>query len=191
MGGSNTLLIGSWINAVGTIVVALSEIKDLTSDQPVSDTIVELAGIMELLGLALMRIDIEEGLDEGTDNMIESFGDADDEELTYLSLVNPSLFGFSLFQQIIGGVMDAAISAFSPQTTNFDSEEEKLLISKLLQSLGIGLELLGVFTESKVNNEETADFIAAQGSIIQSVGALIFAGITTKEYIETNKSKKS
>ncbi|NMA90350.1 MAG: hypothetical protein GX972_03375 [Amphibacillus sp.] len=146
---------------------------------------------MELLGLALMRIDIEEGLDEGTDNMIESFGDADDEELTYLSLVNPSLFGFSLFQQIIGGVMDAAISAFSPQTTNFDSEEEKLLISKLLQSLGIGLELLGVFTESKVNNEETADFIVAQGSIIQSVGALIFAGITTKEYIETNKSKKS
>ena len=191
MGGSNTLLIGSWINAIGTIVVALSEIKDLTSDQPVSDTIVELAGIMELLGLALMRIDIEEGLDEGTDNMIESFGDADDEELTYLSLVNPSLFGFSLFQQIIGGVMDAANSAFSPQTTNFDSEEEKLLISKLLQSLGIGLELLGVFTESKVNNEETADFIVAQGSIIQSVGALIFAGITTKEYIETNKSKKS
>lgn len=190
MGGSNTLLIGSWINAIGTIVVALSEIKDLTSDQPVSDTIVELAGIMELLGLALMRIDIEEGLDEGTDNMIESFGDADDEELTYLSLVNPSLFGFSLFQQIIGGVMDAAISAFSPQTTNFDSEEEKLLISKLLQSLGIGLELLGVFTESK-GDVETADFIAAQGSIIQSVGALIFAGITTKEYIETNKSKKS
>lgn len=191
MGGSNTLLIGSWINAIGTIVVALSEIKDLTSDQPVSDTIVELAGIMELLGLALMRIDIEEGLDEGTDNMIESFGDADDEELTYLSLVNPSLFGFSLFQQIIGGVMDAANSAFSPQTTNFDNEEEKLLIGNLLQSLGIGLELLGVFTESKVNNEETADFIVAQGSIIQSVGALIFAGITTKEYIETNKSKKS
>lgn len=188
MANASKLLIGSWLNAIGTILVALTEINELRSDDRINDKIISIGEVLESVGSYLMAIDEKEEADNFTGNMMESVGSTIAAIGNYTLYLDPSSLEDGLAYEIIGDLVQAIGSSISAYKS-FENEDEKQLLGNVLQSLGAGLEALGAYFELE-GNEGIGNFIAAKGAIIQSVGSVIFASVTTRAYAEEKKSRK-
>ncbi|MGM0836315.1 MAG: DUF6944 family repetitive protein [Bacillota bacterium] len=178
MNSENKILAGSWIQAVGTVLSAVSSTRFLVRVEEQSDGLDIIGNVLQATGNAL-EADGQEGFTFGKlGNEIQAAGNITvisglliDEE----TIIRDKLFLSGNLIQALG-----AAAALGDEWDGADADA-MAIIGNLLQVIGNSLQAIGGADELKTGESESTEAVITTGSWIQAIGSVILALDITKE----------
>lgn len=180
MNEEKKILIGSWIDAIGTDLVALGEMRELVGINTINNKIVAIGEALEALGTFLIGSGVADDPINFTGNLVDGFGAATAMAGNYKQYLDPENGDESISYEILGDILQAVGAAVAAKAEKKSGQLVQTL-GNVLQSLGAGLEAFGAYLLLN-DEEELGQWIVAKGAVIQSLGSNIFALIATKDY---------
>lgn len=172
---------GSWLDAIGTIISAIAEVRKLIGLNDVNNKLVVLGEAMQAIGaLVIGTVSTEDPLNF-TGNFIDGAGAATSSMAAYLQdqeqengedSIRLGIFGDSL--QSLGALLSALSDHLSGQ--------DAYALGNLLQGFGAALEAIGGVYQLN-NRENEAQLITTIGAIILSIGSNFNAINATRDLI--------
>jgi hypothetical protein len=177
------LVTGAWLEAIGTIISALAETRELVGITEFNNRIVAVGEGLQAVGSMLIgTVETDDPLNFAG-NWIDGAGAAGSSMASYLKYLEPENREANIRLEILGDSfqsMGASISALADHLAG----EEVLALGNAAQGLGAGLEAIGANYRLKDRREEGQSLITI-GAIIQAFGANLNAIVITRELIDT------
>ncbi|MFN7252021.1 MAG: DUF6944 family repetitive protein [Anaerobacillus sp.] len=177
------LVTGAWMEAIGTIISALAETRELVGITEFNNRIVAVGKGLQAVGSMLIgTVETDDPLNFAG-NWIDGAGAAGSSIASYLKYLEPENREANIRLEILGDSfqsMGASISALADHLAG----EEALALGNAAQGLGAGLEAIGANYRLKDRREEGQSLITI-GAIIQAIGANSNAIVITRQLIDT------
>lgn len=178
----NKLVTGAWLDAVGTIISAFAETRELVGITQFNNRLVAIGEGLQAVGTMLVGTVTTDNPLNFAGNWIDGAGAAGSSIASYLKYLEPENREANIRLEILGDSfqsMGASISALADHLAG----EEALAFGNAAQGLGAGLEAIGASYRLKNLREEGQTLITI-GAIIQAFGANFNAIVITRELIE-------
>ncbi|WP_417899186.1 hypothetical protein ABN702_01930 [Bacillus haimaensis] len=178
MDSENKILIGSWIQAVGTVLSAVSSTRFLVRVEEQSEGLDMVGNVLQATGNAL-EADGQEGYTIGKiGNGIQAIGNIT--VISGLLIEEDTIIRDKLF---ISGNLLQALGGAAALRDEWDGPDvdTMAIIGNLLQVIGNSLQAIGGANEIKTGESESIEAIINTGSWIQAIGSVILAIDITKE----------
>jgi hypothetical protein len=171
-------LLGSWIQAIGTIIDAISNTPSYNLGETLQSNLSLIGHVMQATGNALIADSVKECNFESIGNSIQSLGN-----LTIVSSILINLGKEIKIELTVKGNLLQALGNFlSPFSVAMDdrtSKEDKLLLDlgSILQGIGNSLQALSGMLQLKGGDRGDLNVL---GSWIQASGAVLQAVVRSK-----------
>ncbi|MFE7063380.1 DUF6944 family repetitive protein [Sutcliffiella sp. NPDC057660] len=188
MNDEKKILAGSWIQAIGTVLSAISSTRFLVRGEEESDGLDIVGNVLQATGNAL-EADGQEGFSYGRiGNGIQAVGNIT--VISGLVLPEEKIIRGKLF--ITGNLFQAlgAATALGEEWEATDADA-MAIIGNILQVIGNSLQAIGGAEEIRTGESENTDAVITTGSWIQAIGAVILALEITKEQTVDEKESKN
>lgn len=176
------LLIGAWLDAVGTIISAYGELRALAGFNNINSKLVAIGEGLQAIGTLLVGTVTTDDPLNFAGNWIDGVGAGVAGVGAYMQYLDPENGDDGVLLEVIGDVfqsMGAAISSYADRLAG----EEGYAVGNAIQALGAGLEAVGGAYELN-DREEEGQSITTIGAIIQAIGSNLNAILLTKELRE-------
>ncbi|MGD6832675.1 DUF6944 family repetitive protein [Sutcliffiella halmapala] len=178
MNSEKKILVGSWIQAVGTVISAVSSTRFLVRVEEQSEGLDIVGNVLQATGNAL-EADGQEGFTFGKlGNEIQAAGNIT--VISGLLIDEETIIRDKLF---ISGNLLQALGAATALGDEWDGAEADTMtiIGNLLQVIGNSLQAIGGAEEIKTGESESTEAVITTGSWVQAIGSVILALDVTKE----------
>ncbi|MFA1819254.1 hypothetical protein ACDX78_03440 [Virgibacillus oceani] len=173
--------IGSWLDALGTIISALAEVRALSGLNDINNQLISIGEALQALGSAIIgTVSSTESLGFAG-NWINGAGAAASSLAAYLQDIENGEENEQL--EILGDTMQSLGSSISA-VSDYQQGEEEMAIGNALQGLGAGLESIGGIMV--LRGEGAGQIISTIGAISQMIGSNYNALIITEELYQQN-----
>lgn len=176
------LLIGGWLDAVGTIISAIAEVRTLVGLNDVNNRLVAIGEGLQAVGTLLVGTVTEEDPLNFAGNWIDGAGAATSSIGAYMQDFNQENEKDGLLIETLGDALQSMGASLSAVADHLAGEEQYAL-GNAIQALGAGLEAIGGAIALN-NKEEEARPIITIGAIIQAIGSNLNAIFYTKEVLQ-------
>lgn len=171
-------LIGSWADAIGTIISALAEVRESAGRNEINNRLIMVGEGLQAAGTAIIgTTPITDPLDF-FGNWTNSAGAATSSTAAYLQGIDPENGDEGLRLEILGDSLQSLGASASAVASHMSGEERKA-IGEGLQGLGTGLEAIGSALE--LRGEENTQILLVIGATLQAIGSNFNAIIITEE----------
>ena len=177
------ILTGAWIDALGTIISAIAEIRSLAGMNEINNKLVAIGEGLQAVGSFVIAIAPEENSYAFSGNLIDGAGASTSSLAAYLQDVEGENSD-NLRLEILGDSFQS-IGASIAATGDYIIGEQLFAVGNSIQALGAGLEAIGGVYELK-NKEEGAQILSTLGAISQAIGSNFVALLLTDEFIASN-----
>ncbi len=177
-------LIGAWIDAIGTIITAYSEMRAYVGLDEYNNQLVAIGDGLQALGTMIVGTVTEEYPIIFTGSWTQGAGAATSSYAAYLRQVEGE-DDENVRLEIVGDSLQslgASLVAFG----EYSKGNNLYALTSSLQSLGAGLEAIAANYELASRPE--ARLIAMLGASIQALGSNLFAIKVTKEFVEEEET---
>lgn len=185
MTDNERLLLGSWIDAIGTDISAIAEIRNLAGINTINNKLVAIGEGLQAVGSLLIGTVTTDDPLNFAGNWIDGIGAATSSYGAYLQFLDEEDGEDNVRIEILGDSFQSIGSAISAYADHRIGEREYAL-GNVLQSLGAGLEAIGALFELN-GQERIGQWIGTKGAIVQSMGSNYNAIVTTKEIMEEER----
>jgi hypothetical protein len=178
------LLTGAWLDAIGTIISAIAEVRELAGFNDLNNKLVAIGEGLQAVGTLLIGTVATEDPLGFSGEWIDGAGAAASALGACLQDVDPENGEEGVRLETIGNAfqsMGAAISALADHLAG----EEEYALGNAVQALGAGLEAVAGVYELNERGEEGQP-IATIGAIIQAIGSNLNAIIATRDFMTEN-----
>ncbi|UJW56151.1 hypothetical protein HXZ66_01325 [Bacillus sp. A116_S68] len=175
------LLVGAWLNAIGTIISAAAEVRALAGFDDINNKLVSIGEGLQAVGTSIAGTVPEDNPLNFAGDWIDGGGAALASIAAYLQDIDEENGVDNIRLEALGGAfqsMGAAMSALADHSAG----EHNYALSNILQSLGAGLESIGATYE--VRGQEGGQALITIGAIIQAAGANYYALLLSRETLE-------
>lgn len=176
------LLYGAWVDAIGTIVSAYAELREISGFNDENDKIVSIGEGLQAVGTAMMGIVTTEDLMNFAGTWVDAAGAATASLAAYRQSVEGGESDANLRLEVLGDTFQAMGSAMSALA---EYRAGVPYAGNVLQSLGATLEALGALFEQK-SREEQGQMLATVGAIIQATGANLNAVLISFDHMNSD-----
>ncbi|WP_078578444.1 DUF6944 family repetitive protein [Salipaludibacillus agaradhaerens] len=178
------LLVGAWLNAIGTIISAAAEVRTLAGFDDINNKLVSIGEGLQAVGTSIAGTVAEDNPLNFAGDWIDGAGAALASIAAYLQDIDEENGVENLRLEALGDAfqsMGAAMSALGDYSTG----EYDYALGNTLESLGAGLESIG--TTYEIRGLEGGQAITTIGAIIQATGANYNALLLSKETLENRE----
>jgi hypothetical protein len=176
------LVTSAWLDAIGTIISALAEMRELVGITEFNNRLVAIGEGLQAVGTMLVGTVTTDDPLNFAGNWIDGAGAAGSSIASYLKYLEPENREGNIRLEILGDSfqsMGASISALADHLAG----EDGLAFGNAAQGLGAGLEAIGANYILKDRREE-GQLLMTIGAIIQAFGANFNAIVITREIME-------
>ncbi|MDR7249192.1 DUF6944 family repetitive protein [Bacillus pumilus] len=177
------ILTGAWIDAFGTIISAIAEIRSLAGMNEINNKLVAIGEGLQAVGSFVIATASEEYSYAFTGNLIDGAGASTSSYAAYLQDVEGQNSD-NLRLEILGDSFQSIGSSIMA-TGDYIIGEQLFAVGNSIQALGAGLEAIGGVYELK-DKEEKAQILSTLGAISQAIGSNFVAILLTDELITSN-----
>lgn len=175
------LVTGAWLDAIGTIMSAVAEVRTLAGLNEINKKLVAIGEGLQAVGAILIGTVTEEDPLNFLGNWIDGAGAAASSLGAYLQYADAANGDDNIRLEIVGDLFQSLGSAFSASADYLSEKVDNIFaIGNGLQALGAGLEAIGGVYEL---NEREVDGqpITTIGAILQAVGSNLNALVLTSQ----------
>ncbi|OIJ11822.1 hypothetical protein BKP37_15400 [Anaerobacillus alkalilacustris] len=179
------VLIGAWLIAIGTIVAAIAEVRELVGLNEVNNKLVAIGEGIQAVGAMLGGLETIDDPLNFVGDWIDGAGAATSSYAAYLQDKDEESDEDTARLEILGASlqsMGASMSAVADKLAG----EDILSFGNVMQGFGAGLEAIGGIYDLNEKENEGQPIITI-GAIIQALGANLNAVVITKDLIKENK----
>ncbi|SDB83928.1 DUF6944 family repetitive protein [Shouchella lonarensis] len=175
---NGVLMTGAWIVAIGTIVSAGADIRELESSSPINARKMAVGEALQAFGAMLIGTVPTDSMMEFYGTWIDGAGAATSSYSAYLQSIDPENSTRYSRIEVVGDTLQSlgasmgAIAAYE--------EGDPAFVGDTFQSVGAGLEAIGAVLEIK-ERERQGLLIGTVGAIFQMLGANLNAILITTE----------
>ncbi|UTR16794.1 hypothetical protein MM221_09900 [Salipaludibacillus sp. LMS25] len=178
------LLVGAWLNAIGTIISAAAEVRALAGFDDINNRLVSIGEGLQAVGTSIAGTVPEDNPLNFAGDWIDGAGAALASIAAYLQDIDDENGVDNIRLEALGDAfqsMGAAMSALGDYVTG----EYGYALGNTLESLGAGLESIGATYE--IREQEGGQALITIGAIIQATGANYNALLLSRETLENRK----
>ncbi|MBM4763462.1 hypothetical protein [Bacillus sp. B15-48] len=180
------VLTGAWIDALGTIISAIAEIRALAGIDEINNKLVAIGEGLQAVGSLVVGTAFEEYPFGFAGNWIDGAGAATSSLAAYLQDVegeNPD----NIRLEILGDSFQS-VGASIAAAGDYIIGEHLFAIGNSIQALGAGLEAIGGMYELN-DKEAKAQILSTIGAILQAIGSNFVAILLTDELMASEQSE--
>ncbi|MBU8908846.1 DUF6944 family repetitive protein [Desertibacillus haloalkaliphilus] len=175
------LLSGAWLDAIGTIVSAIAEGRELAGIQNSNELLVTIGEGLQAVGSLLIGTVATDNVLDFTGNWIDGVGASASSLGAYLQAFDEN-GDDNIRLEALGDTFQSMGSSISAAADHFEGEHD-YAIGNATQALGAGLEAIaGVFRLNERGEE--AQPISTIGAVLQAIGSNFNAILYTNELRE-------
>ncbi|GAB3798350.1 DUF6944 family repetitive protein [Virgibacillus kimchii] len=174
-------LIGVWIDATGTIISLLGEVRKTAGFNEINHRIVMIGEGLQSIGTGIMATTTTDSLAFFGD-WVDSAGAGTSSLAAYLQDIDPENGDEALQLEILGDSMQSLGSSTST-VSSYLTGEEGMVLGNALQALGAGLESIGGLLSLK-EQEQHGQILSLIGAALQALGSNYLAITLTREQLE-------
>ncbi|RXJ02779.1 hypothetical protein DS745_05570 [Anaerobacillus alkaliphilus] len=176
------ILIGTWLDAIGTIISAIGETRELLGLNDINKLLVAIGDGLQGAGPFLIGTAREDEPLAFAGNWIDGAGGATASLGAYREFIGLGEEKDNLRIEFLGYILQSKGASLSA-VADYLAGEEQLAVGNAIQSLGAGLEAIGAVLLIKDREREGVP-ITTLGAILQAIGANYNAIIITRDYLE-------
>ncbi|MCT8140024.1 hypothetical protein H1D32_21445 [Anaerobacillus sp. CMMVII] len=174
-------VIGAWIDAIGTIISAVGELRELAGLNDINKKLVAIGDALQAVGpMIIGTAQIDDPLNFAG-NWIDGAGAAAASLGAYREYIGVGDEEGNLRIEFLGYIfqsMGASLSALA----DYLAGEDELAVGNALQGLGAGLEAIGAIYLLSDRKQEGQP-ITALGAILQAIGSNYNAVVVTRDFL--------
>lgn len=171
-------MIGSWIDAIGTMISGFSELRELAGLDEINNQLSVIGEALQAIGPAIAgSVQTTDSLDFAG-NWINSAGAAASSVAAYLQGIENREEYIQL--EVLGDSLQS-LGGFASAVANYRTGEYQEAKGDALQGLGAGLEAIGSSYELR-GREYIGQIFSTIGELLQAFGANYNARIMTDKY---------
>ncbi|MDT8861406.1 hypothetical protein N0O92_14385 [Alkalihalobacillus sp. MEB130] len=182
MNDNHKLLTGAWLDAIGTIISAIAEVRALAGLNTINNRLVTVGEGLQAVGTLLVGTVTTDDPLNFAGNWIDGAGAATSSIAAYLQDVDDENEIDYTQIEILGDALQSMGASISATADHLMGEQEYAL-GNSLQGLGAGLEAIGGVY--KLNQrEENGQLLTTIGAIIQALGSNYNALIAARDMMQ-------
>ncbi|WNF37223.1 hypothetical protein RJD24_01825 [Bacillaceae bacterium IKA-2] len=181
---NDKLVVGAWIDAIGTIISAIAEVRTLAGLDGSNNKLVAIGEGLQAFGTMLIGTVLEEDPLNFVGNWIDGAGAAASSLGAYFQYTDIDNGVDSIRLAVIGDLFQSLGAAISAKADYLSKDIDNIFaIGNGLQSLGAGLEAIGGVYELKERADEGQP-LTTIGAILQAAGSNLNALALTNDVRE-------
>lgn len=181
MDDEQKLLVGAWLDAIGTIIAAVAEVRELSGIEENNNQLISIGEALQAVGTLLIGTVTTDDPLNFAGNWINGAGAAASSIGAYLQDLDPENGEENVRLETIGDAFQSMGAAISSLADHLAGEQDYALASAI-ESLGAGLEAIGGVYELR-GKETEGQPIATIGAIIQAIGSNMNAILVSRDYL--------
>lgn len=175
------LLIGAWIDAIGTDISAIAEIRALAGRNGLNNKLVSIGEGLQAVGTFIIGTVTTDDRLNFSGNWIDGVGAATSSLAAYRQFTDEENGDENIQLEVIGDLFQSMGASVSSLADHLIGNADYAL-GNAIQALGAGLEAIGGVYELNERNE-TGQPITTSGAIFQSIGSNYNAFLATRDAI--------
>ncbi len=181
---SEKILIGTWLDALGTVISAIGEVRELLGLNEINKLLVAIGDGLQGVGPFLIGTAAEDDPLMFAGNWIDGAGGTAASLGAFREYIGLGEEEDNLRIELLGYILQSKGASISA-VADYLAGEEGLAFGNALQGLGAGLEAIGAVYLLR-NMEDIGTPITTLGAILQAIGSNYNAVIVTRQFLQGN-----
>ncbi|ADU32337.1 DUF6944 family repetitive protein [Evansella cellulosilytica] len=173
---------GNWIDAVGTIISAIAEVRELANVNEMNDLLVTIGEGLQAIGGSIASLTATDDDELGfSGSWIDNAGAATSSIAAYLQHIDEENGDDNILLESLGDGLQS-LGSFMSAISDYEAGEDTYALGNAIQGIGAGLEsIAGIYELREL--EVAGQPIGTIGAILQAIGQNLNAVTVTREVL--------